>query len=86
MMIFNKGSKEQKRLSKSVKVFLINQGFDSVYKACKHSGYSYGIITNQLSGRTHLSVELINAFVKEINSQYSVEIVNKNPVVTNRKL
>lgn len=79
---YPKGSDEQKHLKEKVMDFLSTQKIYKLTEACEKTGHDYQLIYGQLNGYRACKTKDIDSFVKGINPNYQVEILNNKPAVT----
>jgi hypothetical protein len=81
-MQFPKDSNERIHLEKQVMSFLQLKSDGKLTTACSETGFNYQMIYGQLNGYRICKISDVDSFVKAIDKNYQVEMINGNPFVT----
>ena len=80
-IIYPKGSDEQKHMKSHLMSFIHLQGFKSLKEACEKTKSDYQLIYGLINGQRKCKIETIERFVKAINNDFKVDIVDGKPVI-----
>ena len=69
---------------KVVTIYIFEQGFKSFSEACKVAKVNYTVITNMLSGRTTLKLQIINGLVENLNEKFCIKLIDDKPLIVRR--